>query len=198
MSQAVWENVLDLAREVQCTNAQAAAFCPFPDDLRRQEVTPHYSPAADLLQAEAHLPTSHHADLRDAFLKAAPLAHWGDTYKDAPVSADFLARFGYYALIGPNAPFASAKMRAFLVYMPPHLDYLWHHHPAEELYLTIAGQARFMAHGQVDSVLTEGDTSTHTRNQPHATQTQDQAFMAYVIWRNEFETPPVLTPKEML
>jgi len=104
-----------------------------------------------------------------------------------------MERFGCYCLIGPNAPFFSLKMHAFVVYMPPHLFYPWHNHPGEEMYLTIAGEAEFMKVGEDNKILRAGGVSEHKSNQPHAMRTHNCPVMAYVIWRNNFETGPVWT-----
>ncbi len=89
-------------------------------------------------------------------------------------------------------------MGAWVVYMPARLWYSWHHHPGEEMYLILAGQAEFLRKGHAPETLCEGDTVQHESNQPHAAETHDSPLMAYVVWRNGFRTKPVLTPPEML
>ena len=44
-----------------------------------------------------------------------------------------------------------------------------------------------------NKVLKPGDVSEHRSNQPHAMRTHNLPIMAYVIWRNHFDTPPVWT-----
>lgn len=61
------------------------------------------------------------------------------------------------------------------------------------MYLTLAGEAEFMREGASNKKLRPGDTSQHASNQPHAMETHAHPVMAYVVWRNGFETPPVLT-----
>jgi hypothetical protein len=41
-----------------------------------------------------------------------------------------------------------------------------------------------------------GDTAFHASNQPHAMTTKDKPVLAYVLWRGDLKTPPVLTPAE--
>jgi quercetin dioxygenase-like cupin family protein len=102
-------------------------------------------------------------------------------------------RFGCYCLIGKDGAYISTQMFAWVVYMPAHLHYPWHHHPAEEMYLVIAGEAEFMREGASPEVLRAGDTCFHASNQPHAMETHDHPVMALVMWRNGFDTPPVLS-----
>ena len=81
-------------------------------------------------------------------------------------------------------------MRSFVVYAPTGLYYPWHHHPAEELYLVLAGEAEFSIHGQTPKTLRPGDTTYHASMKPHAMTTHDHPVMAYVLWRSNLMDPP--------
>lgn len=190
---AVWDSVLQAAGKVHRSCAALSAFCEFPDDIEPQEVAPFHIPAAHLMAAEQGLFSDRYSALRDAFIAAGPLAKWRETYKGTDIGQDFMDRFACYCLIGVGGAFTSQKMCAWVVYMPPYLHYPWHHHPGEEMYLTLAGEAEFMRKGALDETLRAGDTSQHASNQPHAMETHAHPVMAYVVWRNGFETPPVLT-----
>ncbi|MEW9918296.1 dimethylsulfonioproprionate lyase family protein [Marimonas sp. MJW-29] len=193
----LWDGLLTATREAYAASAALSAFSPFAGDIRRQPVTPFHVAAAALFAAEAGLYTDSLAALRDAFRSCAPLAQWRETYKETDIGQDFMDRFGCYCLIGEGGAFASDTMAAWLVYMPPHLYYPWHQHPAEEMYLVVAGEALFLRHGEAPEVLRPGQTSAHASNQPHAMQTFDHPVMALVVWRNGFDSPPVLTPKDV-
>jgi len=137
--------------------------------------------------------TDEYAELRDAFILASPYAHWRQTYKGTSIDQKFLDQFGCYGLIGPESPFQSEKIRAWVVYMPKHFYYPWHHHPAEEMYLCLAGEAVFRRENCSDIRLESGGIMEHSANQPHSMETLENPIMAYVVWRNEFGTKPVLT-----
>ena len=186
----VWTTLLDEARTAHAIHPALRDFCPFPDDLTRQEVTPHHINAARLMEAEKGFTPD---ALGRAFIAASPQAHWRETYKGTDIGQDFLDRFGCYCLIGTGGAYRSDQMAAYVVYMPPGLHYPWHHHPAEELYFVLAGEARFMRGGEPNEVLRAGDSSFHASNQPHGMETGDHPVLAYVLWRNGFATPPVLT-----
>lgn len=190
----LWENLLQRVRQMHEAHAALSAFCAFPDDLRTQEVVPFTIPAWSLLAMETGLFTPNYTSVRDAFVACGPHATWRETYKGTDIAQDFMDRFACYCLIGQGGAFSSAQMAAWVVYMPAGLYYPWHHHPGEEMYLTLAGEAEFMRKGAPNEVLRAGETCQHASNQPHAMQTHDHPVMAYVIWRNGFETPPVLTP----
>ncbi len=190
---AVWDVLLHQAQATHADSPALQGFCPFPDDVMPQPVSPFHIPAADLMARETGLFTDNHADLRDAFVAAGPLAQWRETYKGTDIGQDFMDRFACYCLIGGGGAFSSQQMWAWVVYMPAGLYYPWHHHPGEEMYFVLAGEAEFMAEGRPNEVLRAGQTSQHGSNQPHAMQTHDHPVMAMVVWRNGFETPPVLT-----
>ena len=193
MSKIVFNKLINIAENVHKNHPLVNDFCEFPDDIQLQDLSPNHIIPSTLLQKETDLFTKKYQIFRDAFIEASPFAHWRETYKDTDIGKDFMERFGCYCLIGPNAPFFSLKMHAFVVYMPPHLFYPWHNHPGEEMYLTIAGEAEFMKEGEENEVLKAGGVSEHKSNQPHAMRTQNRPVMAYVIWRNNFETGPVWT-----
>lgn len=167
-------------------------FCPFADDLDEQMVTPFHIPAADLFVADEAVAASPNP-LAQAFRTGAPHATWRETYKGTDIGDDFMDRFGCYCLIGPGGGWRSANMAAFMVYMPPNLWYPHHHHPAEELYYILAGEAEFLRDGEDTEILRAGEAVFHASNQPHAAQTHDRPLLAYVLWRSELGTPPVLT-----
>ena len=189
----LWENLLEEARKVHFGNSKLQDFCPFPNDIKKQELNPFHIPASDLMQNETGLLTEDYSELRDAFISASPYAHWRQTYKGTTVGKKFLAEFGCYGLIGPESPFQSEKIRAWVVYMPKKFYYPWHHHPAEEMYLCLAGEAVFRRENYTDIRLGSGGIIEHSANQSHSMETLEHPIMAYVIWRNDFGTKPVLT-----
>lgn len=173
------------------THAALHEFCPFPDDVHPQMIAPFYTPPSDLFQNERGLTSSNYPELRDALVALSPDMQWRETYKDTDIGADFMDRFGCYEIIGVDAPFASAKMRSYLVYQPPHLHYPWHHHPAEELYVVIAGEAEFHLRGQPSQTLRTGQSAFHSANKPHALSSHDHPVLTYVLWRDDFDVGPV-------
>ena len=192
----LWENLLEEARKVHFGNSKLQDFCPFPNDIKKQELKPFHIPASDLMQNETGLLTEDYSELRDAFISASPYAHWRQTYKGTTVGKKFLAEFGCFGLIGPDSPFQSEKIRAWVVYMPKNFYYPWHHHPAEEMYLCLAGEAVFRRENYTDIRLGSGGIIEHSANQSHSMETLEHPIMAYVIWRNDFGTKPVLTFKD--
>ena len=174
------------------------AFCDFPTDLVPQAMQPCHRPCADFMARESVMQAGALAPLRDAMLAAAPDALWRETYAGTDIGQEFMDRFGCYCIIGSGGAWASEQMSAYLVYMPRDFWYTWHHHPAEEMYLVVAGEAEFLRHDAPTKTLGPGGAVFHASGQPHAMQTRDHPVMAYVIWRNNLGIRPVLTPPEML
>jgi quercetin dioxygenase-like cupin family protein len=192
----LFDQLRTAARVLHHTHTALAQFCGFPDDVAVQDCAPHDIPAAALMQGDTGKTSNEVKALRDAFVAAGPHAKWRETYKGTDIGQDFMDRFACYCLIGEGGPFISRKLAGYVVFMPPHLHYTWHQHPAEEMYLVLSGAAEFHRSGETSEVLRAGDTSFHGSNQPHAMTTHDEPVMAYVTWRNHLDIPPVLSDPE--
>lgn len=189
--------LLEQAQAAHHEFAALSQFCEFPQDLREVAVERRHLPCANFMDDDATLKAQETHPFARAFLDASPHAYWRDTYAGTDIGSDFMDRFGCYCLIGPEGAYRSDQMLGFVVYMPPGLWYPWHQHPAEEMYLVLAGQAEFLREGAEPETLGAGQTSFHASNQPHAMETRDQSVLAYVIWRNGFGIKPVLTQREV-
>lgn len=192
-----WQSLL---HEVRAAHALPAlsSFAALPEDLPFRAVSPYLSPGAAGMCSDPGLAAGRFAGFHDALIAAAPLALWRETYKNSGASAEFLDRFACYEVIGRDAPFACEALRGFVIYFPAGLHYPWHHHPAEELYLILAGEAEFAVEGETPRVLRGNDTMYHASNVPHAMTTHDQPVMAYVLWRGDMTTKPVWTDPDAL
>ena len=193
MTTDVWDRLFSEFSRVYAATPQLQDFCPFPTDIKPQNVVAHDIPARALLESDRGLTTRDYTGLRDAFVAAARRALWRETYKGTDIGQDFLDRFGCYCLIGSGGAFSSESLFAYVVYMPPGLHYPWHDHPAEEIYFVLAGEAEFHRQGHPSRVLRPGDASFHASSQSHAMTTHDHPVMALVLWRDGFATSPKLT-----
>ena len=192
--EAVYQTLLRTTQDAYAGNAEMTGFTPFPDDIVRQAITPFHSTCCDVFCEDKKLVSQKYPALQDAIRAASDAVHWRQTYKDTDIGDDFMDQFACYCIIGENAPFMSAAIRLFMVYMPPHFYYPWHHHPAEEMYVVVSGTGVFKRKDCPDERLTEGEISFHQSNQPHAMETLDDPVLCLVAWRDDFETQPVLTP----
>jgi quercetin dioxygenase-like cupin family protein len=193
--QKLFETALEEAQKLHKTHPVVRDFIEFPDDCRWRNLEALPIPAASLMANDLSLESMETSRMRDAFIKPWQVANWRETYKDTNIGEDFLSRFACYELFGHAGHFQTQKARGFLVYSDANLYYPWHHHPAEELYFIIAGEASFATEGNAPKLLKPGDTVFHASNQPHNMQTHDKGVLAYVVWRNEFDIAPVLTDR---
>ena len=192
---ALFETALEEVTKLHQTNETIRSFGDFPADFKWQDLPAYDIPGALLMAEDKSLNTNSFEDLRDAFIAPWQYAEWRETYRDTNIGEDFLSRFACYELFGHQGHFHTEKMRGFLLYSDANLYYPWHHHPAEELYFIIAGEASFATESNEPKLLKSGDTAFHASNQPHNMQTHGKGVLAYVLWRNEFDTAPVLTDR---
>ena len=187
------KQLLQALQSLHRMNDQLQAFCEFPNDLKFKKVQPNHRGACDLFTQETNLSSNTYEQFNSLLHALAPVAYWRETYAEKNISNDFRKTFGCYCLIGVKGFFQSDQMNSYMVYMPAGLYYPWHQHPAEELYLCLAGEAVFKKDFEEDKVLREGEITIQGSNQPHATQTHDHPVLCYVVWRNELTTKPVMT-----
>lgn len=188
--------LLDEVRASFAAHQSLREFCDFPADLSEQPVEPYFIPAARLMEEDGDLFSPDHTALRDAVIAASPVAQWRETYSGTRIAELFRERFACYCFIGNGGPYTAPDMGAYFVYMPAGLYYPFHHHPAEELYFIIAGEAEFMLEGSAPKTLGPGEHVFHPSMRPHATQTHDHPFLALVLWRGDMSVTPVLTNPE--
>lgn len=196
-----WTTLLEAAQQAHADVAALQEFCAFPDPLTEQQVSAQHDPLCDQMAADAALITDRFAAFRDALIAAGPLGQWRDTYRHTSIGEKLHSHFGTYEFLGRDAPFGTDQMRGFMVYQTPGYHYPMHHHPAEEIYLVLAGEAEFHVEGEDGPsrrILRPGDTQYHRSNQPHALTTHDKPVMAYVLWRGDLTTKPVFTYPETL
>ena len=178
------DDVLEAARLVHQAHPDLAAFGAWPDDLTPTGLQPAPIPATDLVRDFAEDVGEPTRDLVAAIKATAHLAQWKLTYTEEEVGADFLNRFGYYELFGPTGHFHSTQLRGYVAYWGAGLNYDWHSHQAEELYLTLAGGAVFRVDGN-EAFVGPNETRHHESWQSHAMTTTEQPILTFVLWRGD-------------
>mgnify|MGYP006081975217 CR=1 FL=1 len=194
----LYYTLLRTTQAVYTASSEMMAFRRFPHDIKRQTVTPYHCSCSDIFRDNTSLSSNTYTELQDAIRAAGQVAHWRATYKNTDIGDNFMNQFGCYCIIGENGPFSSDAIRLYMVYMPPHLYYPWHNHPAEEIYMLVSGSAVFKRMGLPDKTLAEGDTSFHEGNQPHAMETLAEPVLCLAAWRNQFQNPPIWTAAHQL
>ena len=195
MSQRAFHKAYEKVTEFYEAAPALCDFFPFPDRhaLQWQALPPNHVGATELFTSDETLKGGPYSDVIEAFISLAGHASWRETYKNTNIGDDFLSRFGCFELFGLEGHFECTTTRGFVVYSPPGLYYPWHHHPAEEIYFILAGEADFATDGNQPRTLGPGDSVFHRSNEPHNMITRDKGVFAWVQWRGDLKTPPELT-----
>jgi hypothetical protein len=91
-------------------------------------------------------------------------------------------------LIGPQGLARATDIRLGLYGMLPGAEYGLRTHPAEEVFVILAGEVDWMR-GDADYAPSRtGDRSFHPSMLAHATRTRDLAFMSVYIWLGDIST----------
>jgi len=117
--------------------------------------------------------------LNTAFEWAPPETSNSQLYKQHSV---FKA---HVELLGPDGLVYSDRVRLGLYGMLPHSEYGIRTHPAEELYIMLAGNCFWKRGGQAYQSAGVGECSYHPSLLPHATKTEQSAFMSIYVWAGD-------------
>ncbi len=91
-------------------------------------------------------------------------------------------------LMGPTGLVPSDSIRVGLYGMTPGAEYGVRTHPAEEIYIMLAGQVDWMRGNDAYLPHGAGDRSYHPSMLPHANRTGDKAFMSVYVWYGDIST----------
>ena len=88
-------------------------------------------------------------------------------------------------LLGPDGLVHSNNLRIGLYGMLPHSEYGIRTHPAEEIYIMLAGNCLWKRGAQAYQLAGVGGRSYHPSMLPHATKTEQSAFMSVYLWASD-------------
>ncbi|MEM1301525.1 MAG: dimethylsulfonioproprionate lyase family protein [Pseudomonadota bacterium] len=179
------QTLLDAVRGLHAVTPQLQHFGPWPEGLQDASLEPVPCPAPEVLLSCLSHTAPRFQDVIHALISAAPDLRWRQTYGAHQVGADFLGAYGYVELFGPNGQFHCADLRGYLGFWGPNLTYDWHSHPAEEVYFSLAGAARFDAEGTPLATIGPGECRQHASNQRHRMMTLSQPYLTFALWRGD-------------
>ncbi len=147
-----------------------------PDDA-----APLAQPFLDVLaQADAH-PVS-------ALIAAMPFV-WAPPQTSAdPLYVEHSKSKAHVEILGPGGLIRSDQVRIGLYGMLPEAEYGMRTHPAEEIYVMLAGRSYWRRGTAPYAPLLPGERSHHPSMMPHASRTGDLAFMSIYAWRGDIST----------
>ena len=91
-------------------------------------------------------------------------------------------------LLGPQGIIKSKSVRLGLYGILPNSEYGIRTHPAEELFIMLAGQAEWLRGAGKYELKRTGEYSYHPSGMRHATKTTLSAFMSVYIWSGDIST----------
>ena len=165
------------------------SFCgdPLFADHAVADHEPKLHPATDLIRQLTDHDCPMTAPLLSAVIAAIPHLHWKQSYTldDPGFDQYYLDNYCWFNLIAPSGPFISHDLRVSCGYWGKGLHYPNHWHKPEEIYLTVAGSARYISEGRADIIGGPGATICHYSNQPHSAEMKDGPLLAMAFWRGE-------------
>ena len=159
------------------------SFDDLPRAPQRRGIAPASVPALDRITQDfdASDPDKPAVELVRSIIDARNELRWLLTYSEDQVGADFLARYGWFELLGPTGHFHSENRVMFVGYWGANLRYPWHRHAAEEIYAVIDGRCVFERGGQNAIDAQSGVVSHHAPWQPHALFTRSDPVLTLVL-----------------
>jgi mannose-6-phosphate isomerase-like protein (cupin superfamily) len=142
-------------------------------------------PARRFLEhASVSVSASTQAVLR-AFRAQSGRLSWEQTYTaaDNVVGADMLAGYAFAEIVGERGSFLSDQVRCGVGVWGPHINYPAHRHEAEEIYVVLAGSARFQLGEKQVSVASVDDVVFVPSNEVHSLRTTDEALVVLYFWQ---------------
>ncbi|MFK7996526.1 MAG: dimethylsulfonioproprionate lyase family protein [Granulosicoccus sp.] len=88
-------------------------------------------------------------------------------------------------LIGPTGMYQYSEVRCGLLFQCEHVNYPWHKHAAEELYLIIDGHAGWAVNDALPTVKERGTFVHHKSMQPHSMETGANSLLALWGWTGD-------------
>ena len=178
------ELILESARKVHKENSELREFVAWPGDLVKVDQPSEKIPATELVSKFELRGTKKTQNLIEIIKENTSLVNWQRTYKEEEVGSDFLNRYGYYELIGPEGHYHSNKIRGFIAYWGEKLTYDWHSHEAEEIYFILAGSGLFRTK-EGEKLLKANETCFHKSWQSHSMVTFSEPILTFVLWRGK-------------
>ena len=101
-------------------------------------------------------------------------------------------RKAHVEILGPNGLIKSDMVRIGLYGMLSQSEYGIRTHPAEEIYIALAGESYWKRGNDKYKILLPGERSYHPSLMPHSSKTENKAFMSVYVWTGNLSTDDYL------
>lgn len=138
------------------------------------------------------------ADVSKAFALAEPALAWlqNPNYTAQRMGSDFVDRYGYVELVGPERAFESRRLLVGFLLLGPHTLYPDHSHAAEEVYHVVSGRAFWRRGDGPWRTEPPGAVIHHAPYVPHAMRTGHEPLLALYCWMGDVAAPADLLKDE--
>ena len=164
--------------------ARTAPANPDPPAPRRLPACRHLARALSLAEKGPA------AEVTEEFTALAERLRWtqNSNYLRDPNMRAFLENYAYVELVGSGGIAREQSAALGLLLIGPQSKYPPHRHPAQEVYLVVAGEANWWREGEPWRKLPAAALVHHAPNKVHAMRTLDQPLLALYAWSGEIGT----------
>jgi len=140
---------------------------------------------ANLLEDAIENAATQARELLQTFVRHQDHLRWEQSYRkgDGLVPDAMLDAYGFAEIIGARGPFVSERIRAGIAVWGPGIVYPRHQHRAEEVYILLAGSARFRLGDNAETSHQHGDVVFVASNTPHGFCCDDEALVVCYLWQ---------------
>ncbi len=131
------------------------------------------------------------ARLAESLRPFAGHLEWTYSYPDTARTHGLESAMAFTQIIGPRGCFDSLAIRVGLTLIAPGTHYPLHAHPASELYLVVAGTARWETETSPAHLCPPGSLILHSSKMAHAMETGAEPMLAIYSWRGDVVSPSV-------
>ena len=199
---------MEISKNLTNLKDNVVEFCNSRDDilgfcgrisknLRYKSMLPQKQPVQKLVNkiSVPKFPKTSH--ILECIIRANYELKWNTTYSENEVGSDFINRYGWFDLIGPNGPFLINSTRIMIGYWGENLDYQMHWHEAEEAYIPLAGSALFWSEHNGKKIANVGDIVIHKSNEKHWTKMTNGFLLALSIWKGtDLRVNPTISSRD--
>ena len=180
-------DLIDRAREFLAGNAPPVAqafLADWPAAGARRTVPPRPLAAARWLAVAARAHSASAGALLERLAAVADSLAWRQTYAAKDLGASFLDNYCWTELVGPRGLAPSERLACGILVLGPHTLYPSHRHEAYEVYVPLAGTAKWQQGERGWRDQAPGTAVEHPSDVPHAMRTAAEPLVALYLWRS--------------
>lgn len=157
----------------------------WPDSRERRPPAARLHPAVRALERCRRTVAAGSDRLLAALVAQASSLEWRQSYSAGQLTPEFLDNYAWTELVGPRGLVPSGRLACGILLLGPGTHYPAHCHEAYELYVPLAGSARWRQGTGPWRAEPPGSVIEHASEIPHEMQTGEDPLVALYLWRSE-------------